>query len=110
VIKSVFYYSSITQFMPSYQSHTLIILVWNKVTSDTFQARILLCKIWHKLKMSSPRQIVMRADVVWNKLFLIIAHILCPCSYVNVNCYSDNYNTCTCNTNTVGITWSLDVH
>jgi hypothetical protein len=27
VIKSVFYYSSITQFMPSYQSHTLIILV-----------------------------------------------------------------------------------
>jgi len=45
VTKSEFYYFSKTQFMPSYQSHTLIILMLNKVTSHTFQAHILLCKM-----------------------------------------------------------------
>jgi hypothetical protein len=46
VIKSVFYHFSITQFMPSYQSQTLIILMWNKVTSHSYQVHILLCKMW----------------------------------------------------------------
>ena len=35
----------------------------------------------------------MRADIVWNKLFLSTAHISWPCSYVNVTCNTDTYNT-----------------
>jgi hypothetical protein len=55
VIKSEFYNFSKTQFVPLYQSHILIILMWNKVTSHTFQAHNLLCKMWQKQKMSSPQ-------------------------------------------------------
>ena len=117
VIKSEFHHFTKTQFMPSYQPHILIILMWNKVTSHTFQARILQCKMWQKQKCYHHRQTViiasiqsMMADVVWNKLFLIIANILWSCSYVNVTSNIDTYNTCTCNTNAVGMTWSFDVH